>query len=173
MKVENKMGKRSDFERISKDVYLTIDPRSTLPLVEYLGYRAYFYEPCYGKGNLVDLLQEFSCVGYSDTEKDARTTRYSTHPAEFFITNPPWTRKILHPIIDNLRKQLPTWLLFDADWMHTQQAIPYMEYCKTIISVGRLKWIPDSTMDGKDNCVWYLFTDEKTDCTFIPRKSRK
>jgi len=23
--------------------------------------------------------------------------------------------------------------------------------------VGRVKWIPDSKMTGKDNCAWYLF----------------
>jgi len=165
------MGKRSDFEKIDKDVYLTIDPRATKPLMDYLVTGITYYEPCYGKGNLVNLLSSVSCVGFSDIEKDARTTKYTTS-ANCFITNPPWSRKILHPIIDNLRVQLPTWLLFDADWMHTQQAIPYMEYCKTIISVGRLKWIPNSTMDGKDNCVWYLFTSSKTTCTFIPRKSR-
>jgi hypothetical protein len=25
------------------------------------------------------------------------------------------------------------------------------------VSVGRVKWIPDSKMTGKDNCCWYLF----------------
>ena len=24
-------------------------------------------------------------------------------------------------------------------------------------SVGRVKWIPDSKMTGKDNCAWHLF----------------
>lgn len=165
------MGKRSKFSRIDKDAYLTIDSRATQPLIEYLITGVSYYEPCYGKGNLVELLPGFSCVGFSDVEKDARNTKYNTS-AECFISNPPWSRKLLHPIINNLRTQLPTWLLFDADWMHTQQAIPYMEYCKTIISVGRLKWIPDSTMDGKDNCVWYLFVNNKTTCTFIPRRYR-
>lgn len=165
------MGKRSNFKRIDKDAYLTIDPRATQPLLDYLGVGITYYEPCYGKGNLVELLRGFICVGYSDLEEDARITIYETK-AEYFITNPPWSRKLLHPIIENLRVQLPTWLLFDADWMHTQQAIPYMEYCKTIVSVGRLKWMPGTTMDGVDNCAWYLFINHKTDCTFIPRKFR-
>lgn len=167
------MGKRSSFKKIDKDAYLTIDPRATQPLLDYLVRDVFYYEPCCGEENLIKLLSGFRCVGCSDVEKDARTTKYDVFNAEYFITNPPWSRNILHPIIDNLRVQLPTWLLFDADWMHTQQAIPYMEYCKTIISVGRVRWIPDSTMDGKDNCAWYLFVDKKTSCTFIPRKSRK
>jgi len=27
-----------------------------------------------------------------------------------------------------------------------------------IVSVGRVKWIPDSKHTGKDNVCWYLFT---------------
>lgn len=167
------MGKRSNFEKIDKDAYMTIDPRATQPLINYYsGSIISYYEPCYGKADLVCLLlPNFHCVGYSDIEKDARTTKYNTS-AEYFITNPPWSRKLLHPIIENLRTQIPTWLLFDADWMHTQQAIPYMEYCKTIISVGRVRWIPNTKVDGKDNCAWYLFVDHKTECTFVPRKKR-
>lgn len=164
------MGKRSNFDRIDKDAYMTIDSRAVEPLVNYLGENITYYEPCVGDGDLIRLLP-YGCIGQSDLEKDARNTKYSTN-AEYFITNPPWSRKLLHPIIDNLRIQFPTWLLFDADWMHTQQAIPYMEYCKTIISVGRIRWIPNTKVDGKDNCAWYLFVDSKTDCTFISRKKR-
>jgi len=180
------MGKRSDFEKIPKDAYMTTDPRAVKPLLDYLdftqkvfleqsGERITYYEPCVGDGSLVKLLEEYTCIGQSDEEMDARSFQYIDYfprDFDFFITNPPWTRKLLHPIIENLRVQKPTWLLFDADWMHTQQAIPFLRYCKTIISVGRLKWIPGSTMDGKDNCAWYLFVDMETDCTFIPRKYR-
>lgn len=76
---------------------------------------------------------------------------------DFFITNPPWSRDVLHPMIMHLSAILPTWLLFDADWMHTKQAARYLPYCKQIVSVGRVKWIPDSPHTGKDNCAWYLF----------------
>jgi hypothetical protein len=73
------------------------------------------------------------------------------------ITNPPWNRKILHPIIENLSDQLPTWLLFDADWIHTKQSVPYLTRLKKVVSIGRVKWIEDSKGTGKDNCCWYLF----------------
>jgi hypothetical protein len=75
----------------------------------------------------------------------------------FAITNPPWDRKILHPLIDNFLGICPTWLLFDADWMHTKQSATFMTYCKTVVSVGRVKWIEGSKSQGKDNCAWYLF----------------
>ncbi len=165
------MSKRSNFDRIEKDAYMTIDSRAVSPLVGFFASDLRYYEPCVGNGSLVRLLNKFVCIGSSDIEKDARTTQYNTD-ADCFITNPPWSRNLLHPIIDNLRKQLPTWLLFDADWMHTQQAIPYMQYCQTIISVGRLRWIPNTNMDGKDNCAWYLFGKNISKCEFIPRKER-
>ena len=74
-----------------------------------------------------------------------------------FITNPPWSREILHPMIVHFARQHPTWLLFDADWMHTRQSAQYMPLLRKIVSVGRVKWIPDSPFTGKDNCCWYLF----------------
>jgi len=59
---------------------------------------------------------------------------------------------------------------FDADWMHTKQAAPYLKHCAMIVSVGRVRWIKGSKQDGKDNCAWYLFVDEETDGTaFIGR----
>ena len=171
------MGKRSDFEKIDKDAYMTTDKRAVTPLINNLGFIMPFkfgdvtyYEPCAGNGDLIRLLP-YKCVGFSDYELDARNTRYNT-TAGCFITNPPWSREYLHPIIENLRVQLPTWLLFDADWMHTQQAAPYMVYCKTIISVGRVRWITGTKYDGKDNCAWYLFGRDETKCTFIPRTKR-
>ena len=46
--------------------------------------------------------------------------------ADAIITNPPWTRELLHPLISHFQQLKPTWLLFDADWCHTQagRAIP-------------------------------------------------
>lgn len=169
------MGKRSDFEKIPKDRYMTTDARAVRPLLEYYGAIKFaYYEPCVGNGDLIDLLNGEGkwCVGHSDEEKDARTTQYKTS-ADCFLTNPPWTRDILHPIIENLRKQLPTWLLFDSDWMFTAQSNPYMKFCKTVLPIGRLKWMPGTTDVGKDNCAWYLFVDYQTECTFIPKLERQ
>lgn len=78
--------------------------------------------------------------------------------ADCFITNPPWTRTILHPLIDHLSNIAPTWLLFDADWMHTVQAKTYLKRCVKIVSVGRVKWIAGSKHTGLDNAAWYLFS---------------
>lgn len=156
------MGKRSEFERIPKDFYRTIDPRAVEPLKGFLIGGCNYYEPCCGQGDLMVMLDNvgFSCVGASDisTGVDALSlTVDDLNGAELIITNPPWSRDILHPLIDHLSNLLPTVLLFDADWAHTKQARPYLKYCHGIISVGRLKWIEGTTMSGKDNCAWYCF----------------
>jgi hypothetical protein len=161
------MGKRSSFERIPRDFYPT--PKSAvLPLLPHLAPRTRYVEPCAGNGALITHLASagHECAGAYDIEpqpipgflclqKDAGIYDY---PAGLpFITNPPWDRKVLHPIIMNLSRQAPTWLLFDADWMHTRQAAPFMSRLRKVVSVGRVKWIPDSPFTGKDNCCWYLF----------------
>lgn len=162
------MGKRSDFERVERDFYPT--PReAVLPLLPHIQGLPWFYEPCAGNGALVAHLENegFDCIGASDIELrpglvypmlgDATCGTFDIPDVAAFITNPPWDRKILHPIIENLSDQRPTWLLFDADWMHTRQSAPFMPRLRKVVSVGRVKWIPDSKMTGKDNCAWYLF----------------
>ena len=65
----------------------------------------------------------------------------------------------------------PTWLLFDADWIHTKQSIEYLPLLKKIVSIGRVQWIVDSKSTGKDNCCWYLFDScDSQSIDFIVRK---
>jgi len=59
--------------------------------------------------------------------------------------------------------------LDEANWMHTKQASPYLKFCSKIVSVGRVKWIPDSKTTGKDNCAWYLFKDNEQETLFYGR----
>lgn len=91
--------------------------------------------------------------------------------ASMFITNPPWDRKVLHPLIEHLSSIAPTWLLFDADWMHTRQSAPMVRRLKKVVSVGRVRWIEGTNMTGKDNCCWYLFEarDEGQPAQFFGR----
>lgn len=173
------MGKRSDFTRVPRDFYPT--PRAAvLPLLPHLRPRTRFIEPCAGDGTLVDILQNAGhwCVEASDIEPrrkgiftDDVTTFDWGEPdlIDCFITNPPWDRRILHPTIANLAPQAPTWLLFDADWSHTVQSIPYLPLLRKIVSVGRVKWIADSPFTGKDNCAWHLFAPGDTPTEFWGR----
>lgn len=167
------MGKRSDFERVEKDFYRTIDPRAVAALAPHLKAETRFCEPCAGAGDLMDQLTALGhiCARARDIapqredieQKDALTTL--TGNIDCFITNPPWSRNILHPLIEFLAEQAPTWLLFDADWAHTKQSAPYMRLCTDIVSVGRLIWIPGTTMTGKDNVAWYRFSKYRIGAT--------
>tara|TARA_R110001583_G_scaffold164942_2_gene317403 strand:- start:55 stop:453 length:399 start_codon:yes stop_codon:yes gene_type:complete len=112
------------------------------------------------------------CLLQSDIEPqesgiETRNVLDLTEKADYYITNPPWERKLLHKIIEHLSDLAPTWLLFDADWIHTKQSQPYQDRLVKIVSVGRVKWIPDSKMTGKDNCSWYLFDKTNTKETVI------
>ena len=157
------MGKRSIFKQRKNDDYPT-PLAATLPLLPHVSKGSTYIEPCAGiRGELTKhLMNHLDCVGEFDiiTGTDARSHAYfygNPSSIDYFITNPPWTRELLHPIIVNLSNQKPTWLLLDADWMHTKQAVPYLKLCIKIVSVGRVKWIPDSKFVGKDNACWYLF----------------
>ena len=163
------MGKRSSFERRPMDFYATPEA-AVLPLLPWLPANARFCEPCAGQGDLIRHLMAHghSCVSACDLspdtpypEKDAlQLEKDDIDTANYIITNPPWSRDVLHPMIMRFKDIAPTWLLFDADWMHTKQSKPYMQYCRMIVSVGRIKWIADSKHTGKDNCAWYLFASK-------------
>lgn len=155
------MGKRSDFERRKNDAYQT-PAAAVLPLLGYLRGIHTFAEPCVGEGKLRSALEGhgLSCTFADDIENgfDAIVDLKSVD-AKFdaIITNPPWTRQILHQMIVEFQFIAPTWLLFDADWSHTRQAAPFLDQCSHIVSVGRVKWIEDSPFTGKDNAAWYRF----------------
>jgi hypothetical protein len=161
------MGKRSNFERKKNDFYPT-PYEALLPLLPHLSSATYYIEPCVGEGHLVSHLDKHDhiCVGQYDLPDDVTSKKYDLGDAECFITNPPWTRDILHPAITNLRQQLPTWLLFDAGWMFTKQAKEHLLYCSKIVTIGRVKWIPDSKYGSLDDSCWYLFVNHPTDTTF-------
>lgn len=164
------MGKRSDFDRIPRDYYPT-PIEAVEPLIDHLPYGEFdFVEPCAGDGRLIDHIWNLThgfaeCIFASDIEPkadgiyeaDALTLDFGEVLPDYCITNPPWDRKFLHPFLDHWIDVCPTWLLFDADWMHTKQSATYMTYCAKIVSVGRVKWIEGSKSVGKDNCCWYLF----------------
>ena len=169
------MGKRSNFERNPRDFYPT-PKEAVIPLLPHLPEKGLFAEPCAGDGRLIEHIEELTSLsGYWMTDIEPHADFIGNGDAltdkivgcDICITNPPWDRKILHPLIENLSNQLPTWLLFDADWMHTKQSVPYIKMCSKIVSVGRIKWF--GNMTGKDNCAWYLFDREANNTIFYGR----
>jgi hypothetical protein len=159
------LAKRSSgFERRAQDYYPT-PAKAVLPLLPHLLPRTRFVEPCAGDGALIRALEAAGhiCVHASDIElrapnivlDDAATC--NLHEGSVAVTNPPWAWDMLHPIIENLSAQLPTWLLLDADFMHNVRAARFMRQCRKIVSIGRVQWIADSKQFGKSNSCWMLF----------------
>lgn len=181
------MGKRSDFEKVDKDFYPT-PYEAVLPLVPFLPRkRFYFAEPAAGDGRLIDHMYTatnsasqcpFSCdldpQGPGILQKNALHVNMNDVAAcDLIITNPPWSRDkksgfILHRMIEHFSDLKPTWLLFDADWLFTKQATPFLDRCVAVVSIGRVKWIEGSKMTGKDNCQWALFRRDAREVTEGP-----
>lgn len=158
------MGHRSSFDRIPKDLYRTWDRRAVQPLLPFLAPGTRYIEPFAGAGDLINQLSPYaSCEYASDVDPlapgidtaDFRAVR--VRPGQAVITNPPWTRKLLHEAIVHFSNMGPTWFLFDAAWGFTQQAAPFAERWRRTVVVGRLKWIPGSRDDAKDDAAWYEF----------------
>jgi len=165
------MTKRADqkFERITQDKYYT-PPSAIAPLLPHLQPKTRFIEPCAGDGRLAAYLniKGHRCVWACDIDPDSpdiqRMNALDIQPTfiaklriDCFITNPPWERSILHALITFLPTMAPTWLLFDADWMHTDFGRRFGRHCSAIVSVGRVKWIEGSKHQGFDNAAWFLF----------------
>lgn len=163
------MGKRSEYPRIDKDQYDTIDPRALPPLLSVL--RACKYvEPCAGKGSLMQGLsvRGFECVFACDIAPRHASILHMdffhlraehVEAADAIITNPPWTRSTLHPLIHHLVSfGKPVWLLFSADWAFTKQAIPFAPMIRRVVPTPRLLWVPDvGKFTAKDSSAWYEF----------------
>ena len=167
------MGKRSSFRRQPRDFYPT-PIQAIEPLIPHLQKCKTFVEPMAGNGALVDGLKNLTsmeCLWKSDIEpqrddiKQADAFDLTLHDytmaCDTIITNPPWSREYLHQTIMWFCVIKPTWLLLDADWMHTKQSVPYTRYLHKVQTVGRVKWFTDSRHQSKDNVAWHLFSGEQ------------
>jgi hypothetical protein len=153
------MGKRSIFERREGDFYPT-PAAAVLPLIPHLRGIRSFAEPCCGDGALVRHLESHGlrCTYQGDIAAGQDALAIDQYgDADAVITNPPWTRLLLHPLISHFQKIGPTWLLLDQDWAATKQAVPFLTCCTDILPIGRQIWILGTTMHGKDNAAWYRF----------------
>lgn len=183
------MGKRSNFDRRPRDFYPT-PIEAVRPLVPHLPRPLSFVEPCAGDGRMVEHLRRLTDVDYAaafDVEPaspsmcdiERKNALYLTDSdvarADLIITNPPWSRDkmsgyLLHSLIYRFVDLRPTWLLFDADWMHTKQASEIItRHLVKVVSVGRVSWEQNGT-SGKDNVCWYLFQKHTSGrALFYPR----
>lgn len=158
------MGKRSNFERREADFYPT-PKAAVVPLMPYLRGVRTFAEPCVGDGDLARHLESFGlrCAYTGDIRAGQDALASASYGAvDAIITNPPYTRELMHRLIAHFQGIASTWLLLESDWAHTKQAAPFMPTCSDIVAIGRVKWIPDSKYTGKDNSSWYRFDARHT-----------
>lgn len=179
------MGKRDPdkFEKKPRDFYATIDPSAVNVLIPHVeSYFGSFIEPCAGAGDLAKalMMRNMECKGMYDIDPQAdgvvqrncltlKEEEVGSDRDYQFITNPPFTWKVLQPIMDHLTQLLPTWLLLPADYMHNVRMGPYMKRCDKVVSVGRLYW-EENKVKGVDNYCWYHFDkDHKGKTEFFGR----
>lgn len=167
------MGKRSDYvNNRPKDFFGTVDPDAIPPkFVEIVRGKTYC-EPCYGNGDLEDLLMDVAtCKWRSDVRETVGSskvmdaldiTKEDLQGIDCIITNPPFKWEWLQPLLDHLPTLKPTWLLLPADVMHNKRMSPYMERCAHVVSIGRMYWM-ENKIKGVDNMCWYRFHENRWD----------
>lgn len=178
------MSKRSDFLKKGKDFYATVDAKAIpTKLVDFIKGKTYA-EPAYGNGDLENLLSGVAtCKWRSDIRNTVDNslvmdaldvTKEDLVDCDLIVTNPPFSKDILLPLIDHFVSLKPTWLLLPADYAHNIYFSPYMERCSKVVSVGRVCWFPK---DGKrvastENFAWYFWkycATSDTDTIFYGR----
>lgn len=166
------MGKRSDFIRTPRDYYRTFDPRAGVALKPHIKVNSTYIEPFAGAGDLIDQLTYLTCVAKTDIEPQRKDisvrdafdyTEEDFKNVDFCVSNPPWQRALLHPLIEHFASIVPTWYLHDSDWLFNKSSGPFIEkYLVKVVAIGRMKWQPETNMSGKDNCIWALYDINKT-----------
>lgn len=172
------MGKRSNKGEVRpRDYWPTIDPDAVKPLIPFIrGLKV--AEPCAGNSDLATLLEpDVKVVWESDLDPQNKHILQKNaiflnsgdlRDCQAIVTNPPFTWKLLQPLLEHLPALLPTWLLLTADVAYNKRMGPHMKRCKSIVSVGRLYWM-DNKVKGVDNYAWYEFVNEQVETVFYGR----
>jgi hypothetical protein len=137
-------------------------PEAVAPLLPHLAPGTQYIEPCAGNGALISALTAAGHICTLATDLEPQTDDVEQLDAldvvwpadQLIITNPPWTRSVLHRMIDAWPN---AWLLYDANWVWTKQARAYLPRCESIVPIGRVRWIPGSKHVGMDDAAWFRF----------------
>jgi hypothetical protein len=167
------MGMYSDFPRVAGDRYFT--PFSaTLPLAPFLAGVRTFAEPCKGDGELVAHVESHGplCIHSGDIAEgvDAlNDPELEQLVVDRIITNPPYKWKLLKPLIQRFVTIAPTWLLLEDRFLFGERSGPFMRICTDVVTIGRVKWFPDTEHASRINYAWFLFDQAKCEPTRFHR----
>lgn len=156
-------------------------PRAALePLLPLLEPGTEFVEPCAGDGRLIEMLEEAGhrCIWAIDVEprggnpliECADATRCATEGLTI-ITNPPFERRLLDPLLAHWLGRSPLWLLLPADMICNIWTIPLTRRVDRIVPLGRVSWMDNGT-GGFENYAWLHAGLEHVDL-IVPRKAAK
>jgi hypothetical protein len=175
--------------RKERDFYPTPE-KAVVPVVPHLLSEGpkYFLEPCAGNGALIqhiESLTDYEVICKKAYDIDPQPTTYSKSilqrnalsltvndvlGIDYIITNPPFQWDMLQPLLDYLPDLRPTWLLLPFGYACNKRMAPYMEKCKKLVPIGRVKWIEGSKQTSTDDYGWYLFTHETTTTKLYARQ---
>lgn len=185
------MGKYSTMDRVERDYYPT-PLKAVIPLAPFMRGKS-FIEPCAGDGRLAEhifkLQPDSTLVGAYDIEPQKESVLgvpikqrdIVNDPIEevyddvdLFVTNPPYLNNKqsgyqLNKIILQLSSILPTWLLLNGNYVFNKKSAECMRFCTDVLPIGRVKWIEDSAMSGKEDSIWALFDSRRkeTQLTYL------
>lgn len=148
---------------------------AVVPLLEPLrqdvvAAKSRFIEPCAGDGALVDALvfHNFACAAAFDTAPrrsdirhgDAANVDWSTvNPAIPAVTNPPWARHLLEPILAAVIGTRVVWLLLPLDYATNLWTNLYMRHVNCLVPLGRVSWLGNG-QGGMENSAWFRFSPQ-------------
>lgn len=175
------MSKRIDTDSAKTNAsnFWPTPPDAVVPLVPELRLdlpavpNRYFIEPCAGDGALVKALRVHGIickVAFDNAPRDpdvrlgdaAKVDWGETAPDEIplpVVTNPPWARHLLEPILANLIGTRVVWLLLPLDMAANLWTNPYMRYVNRIVPLGRVSWLGNGKA-GMENSMWARFSPQ-------------
>lgn len=135
-------------------------------LVPHLPPQLWYIEPCAGAGAIISVLHEHDmyCADAYDIEPNAPHIRQADAQTQSvegatIITNPPYARHLLQPLLDHWIGSATCWLLLPLDMAVNVWTNSYMEYVSHILPVGRVSWLGNGK-SGMDNSAWFRFARE-------------
>ena len=158
------MSKRSNFDKVPKEFYRSIDPKIGQALAPYVRGLTYA-SPCYGEGDLEDQLMDVATckwrsdiretVGCSEVMPVSSIKEEYLEGVDCIIENPPFSKDALLPILDHLLPMgKPMWLLLPWDHLQNGYMKPYVKYMQCAVPLGRLYWFENE---------WICFHDVDND----------
>ena len=123
------MGKRSTFSRRANDAYPT-PIEAVRPLVPHL--RSIITSPNHAPATASSCGTWNRAGCAASTPATSRRPGCACRPAldAPIVSNPPWSRDLLHRLIEHFVKSAPSaWLLFDSNWANTRQSGRLLRYC--------------------------------------------